>query len=489
MASRRQERFLLALVLAAVVSLWVVPLPSELWLDETVTRWVVRIDLPGLLGRAVEYQWSPLYFFLPWASLHTGVASQEVLLRVPSLIAMGLAGVGVFRIGRRLCDTEAGLLACVVFVTTGSIAFAASDARPYAVGVAFVVYSMLAYVRWLAKGRTTHQVIAALLGVLAVYTQPLFLLPVAAQLLDLLQRTVRRRLPLRALFAHVGVLVAGLLPMSPIFLALLRDRAELSWAEAPTLIALQQALAPGSVILVLLLSAVSAWGLGGSKVARPASRPEGSLGLLLGWLLVPVLSLCAVSLLGSAQLFVPKYFIGAMPALALLAGLALRSLGDARVRLLVATTLVLAAWIQLGDTNHREEGWRDVSRFLGELDRDANTPTLVRGGLIESLRPAWLDDQEKRGYLLAPLSAYPIDAQTIPLPANLTTREARAWIGAMASGRLRQANEFLLVTPRGRGIYSWVRGWASTHGFVEHPLGTYGILEVSSWSRPSTEHP
>jgi 4-amino-4-deoxy-L-arabinose transferase-like glycosyltransferase len=497
------ERFLAALILAAIASLWLAPLPSELWLDETVTRWLVDADLSDLPGRAIEYQWSPLYFLLPWATLRLGGASQEILLRAPSVLAMAVACWGVVRIGRRLWDAETGLLAGIVFVTTEQIAFAAVDARPYATGLAFVVFSMDRYLLWRETGALRQQLTSIGLAGLAVYTHPLFALIFAVQGVDLVVGATRGRISWKTVFVHGGLLTGALLPMLPIFVRLGAERESLSWAATPGMLDLARALAPVTLCVAvaagLVLSRALGRSLGGALGGSPGEspgrslggwavdrhelRPPGALVVLVAWWLVPILLLFAVSRLTPTQLFVPKYYATAAPGFALLLACGLRAFVSAPLRPLVALAITVAILIQSFGTTHRVEGWREASRAVTQLDLSDRTPILIRGGLIESLRPEWLESSERIEYLLAPLSAYPIEGNVIPLPAHVGTAAARHYMDVRLGGRLVFTEAFVTVSATGFGVDVWLHRWAVQHGFRRERIGSYGILEVSRYQR------
>ena len=45
-----------------MLRLWLLPLSSSLWLDETLTWWVIKDGAGHAIGRAFTYQQSPLYY-------------------------------------------------------------------------------------------------------------------------------------------------------------------------------------------------------------------------------------------------------------------------------------------------------------------------------------------------------------------------------------------------------------------------------------------
>lgn len=122
------------IALAALVRLWIVPLGSSLSLDEFGTWWASDGGLGEILSRARLFPQSVPYVVIVFLERALG-GSGEISLRVPSLLAAGLAAYVLYRLGAELVDRETGLLAAGIFVGFRPIAFAAGDARPYAFAV------------------------------------------------------------------------------------------------------------------------------------------------------------------------------------------------------------------------------------------------------------------------------------------------------------------------------------------------------------------
>src|SRR5258708_13464579 len=88
----------------AIVTFWLVPLRSSLWLDETGTVWAARGTLHDTWERAFHPgQPSVLFAILTWATIAIGGLS-EITLRMPSLVASSVAAIGVYLLSRRFCD-------------------------------------------------------------------------------------------------------------------------------------------------------------------------------------------------------------------------------------------------------------------------------------------------------------------------------------------------------------------------------------------------
>jgi uncharacterized membrane protein len=122
-----------------------IPYRSPFWLDETVSYWEISGGLRQIWSRTVDGMSFPLYFYILW-TVKKLVGSQEVVLRLPSLLAM-LAAVYVrYRIAREYFDRD--IAACILFCVQKDVAYAAIDARPYAFAVLATNLAILTFIRW-----------------------------------------------------------------------------------------------------------------------------------------------------------------------------------------------------------------------------------------------------------------------------------------------------------------------------------------------------
>src|ERR1041385_317741 len=152
-AAPKPDRFLVILVAIGIVELWLLPLKASFWLDETATFWIIKDGLSNLVSRAIYWSGqSPFYYLVAWLALQMG-GLQTIVLRMPSIIAMALAAYWLYKLATRLLDAETAPLAVLVFVCLEQVAFAAGDARPYALGLCMLTGSAFLLVRWLDEGR------------------------------------------------------------------------------------------------------------------------------------------------------------------------------------------------------------------------------------------------------------------------------------------------------------------------------------------------
>src|SRR5437588_1254586 len=160
-----------ALVLV-VLRLWVQPLTSSFWLDETGTFLIVQGTFRQMLERSLHWVGQPAFFAAvvwPFAQLP---GPREVIFRLPSLIGLSLATFFVYRIGKRLLGKEGAGAAMLIFAALS--AYYASDARPYALGLMAASGAGLCLLRWMDSGKLFDAICYAFLAALTVYFHFLF---------------------------------------------------------------------------------------------------------------------------------------------------------------------------------------------------------------------------------------------------------------------------------------------------------------------------
>jgi mannosyltransferase len=255
-----------------------------------------------------------------WVSL---LGASDVMLRLPSVLAMAASAGLTARLGTRLATPRVGLLSGLLFAVLPTTSRYAQEARPYALVVFAAVLCSLALVRLLDEPRVgrllAYALATALLGLL--HAIALLLIPAHA----LVVLTVRRSVMPRWLIA-AGV---GILPALPALYLGSQQTAQVAWIGPPTSSSLTAypALLLGSAVGAGMILALAMYAV---STRYPAV-------LYTSWAVVPVVGLFAASQL--TALWLPRYLLFTTPAWALLAGTAL-----GRTRLIRgATALALVA--------------------------------------------------------------------------------------------------------------------------------------------------
>ncbi len=376
-----------------VVMLWGVD-ARPYWGDEVDTVSAVSRSLPQLarlLGHVDAVH--GLYYLLLWPVAQVA-GTGDLATRLPSVVAMAGAALGVSVIGRRLRSRRAGLCAGLAFAVLPIVTQQAHDARPYAMVTAAAVLASYLLLRAAADPRPArfagYGLSLALLGYLEVFG----LLIVLAHAITLIGLVRQRNGPGRG---DPGPRVeAGGLHQSPLARGWLVTIAAVAVAVAPVLVWgwLQRGtigwikkpgwsdvdymvrwLAAGSAASAVAIALLAV--LGGHHADAPASAQlpgparerypaaprepaparvsRVSLGnrtgggaltwLALPWLLLPPLLLVALSEIKPVYSF--RYLAFCLPAVALLAGAGLAALGWTVRAAAFALIVALAAPAQL----------------------------------------------------------------------------------------------------------------------------------------------
>jgi len=439
------------------------PLASSLWLDETATWWVVKDGIREVFARSWDWSGqSALYYLTAWVSRHLApFIGLEPALRLPSLLAMALGSVLLYRLGRRLISPPAGMLSALAFLCLTDVSSAAIDARPYALALALVIASMFCFIQWLDSGRAWHAILYVLTSTLVIYAHYLFALALVPQLAYGLRRNRR----LAVLWLGIGALC---LPLAGQVLHFYRTGQSHSFAGTPFVQDFFTAIAPpflaGTVLVAMLLS-----------------RPAPALNLrcaplLAGWLLFPPAFLFFVSLFTSVKLFVPRYYLGCAPAAALLAGYAItRSSAIRAASTILILALMLGVW--QGGSVHGHQDWRGAAQCVNARVVPGDI-VLATSGFVEGTRQAI--DGPFRDVLYAPQSAYPI-RQMFRVPYLFDEK-------AMPPDLLRSRQVFLVslsLTVDAQQASLQYKSWLTSRlsGYRMQSLGYFGSVSVTVFSR------
>ena len=447
---------------AAVVALWLLPLGFSLWLDETVTFWIIRAEFAGILQRSLRFQGSPTYFFIPW--LATKLAGDsELVLRLPSVAATALSTLLVYRIGIRLLDREAAVIAAVVFAASEHVVLAGVSARPYAFALLATLSAMLFLLRWEKSSYLREGVAYAVSASLAVYFQVLFGAMFLVHGIYLVHRRSNGgRLSYAEMFKVALLVLLFLTPFVPQLSSLSSRAGGLSWAPEPSL----------SLLLLVIAPPGTSWGIAAGIVLariacsgfliKPPRITSNTLILLACWFAVPAAVIFAISVLTPSNLFWPRYLLCVVPVPAFLIASVIRSFEPRAVRHVIVASYVFASILYLNGRVHTED-WRGAAAAARSLITDDSVPVFVRSGLVEAAQPQWLNDPDRQSYLLAPMSYYSVNTATIALPYTPTIPETQPYLEQLLATTVAQVDRFVLISRFDVGFQQWLesRSYAS----------------------------
>ena len=472
-----------------ILRLWIPPLSSSLWVDETGTFWMASGSLAQTISKCLHWPGqSPLYGALVWAAMKLGGQS-EVVMRLPSVAAMALTAFLLYRLGVRILDRQAALLATLVFVALHDVAFAAADARPYACALLATVASTLLLVRWLESRRFADWFRYVLLAALVVHLHYFFSLIFAVHLIYAIAWHRTRR-PVNWLWLLAAAVVVGLLilPLAGHLRLLGASRSSMSYRDTPDPLKLFQALTPSAVAFGLAAGLLLSYLFSQGFALRPLEANPSSVALIVSWLAVAPVLLFVVSFLTPTKIFVPRYYLSASPGLALLTGWAIRAFFPGRAQLIAALAVTLALIAAFGQLRHlrfphSHDDWRAAMQIVRSVARDSEMPVLVRSTLLESTFMDWQANPTVGNYLYAPLYRYRPAGRVLPLPFDFDEK-ARRYLEEISSSLLERTNQFLFVSYEGDLKYrGWLEGRLGGAGFRQQPIEGAGAISVILFKR------
>ena len=304
---------------------------AQPWRDELAT-WSAATRPVGDLVRlafTIDAATGPYYLLMHgWATL---AGTSPTALRLPSALAMAGAAALTARLGERLVNPRAGLLAGLLFAVLPGTSRYGQEARPYALATLFAVLATLLLVEALRRS-TWRRWAGYALAVAALGLAHLIALTLlAAHGLAVLLTAARGPRPGLAWRWLTALLPAALLVTPPVLLAGSQRSRQLDWvhlARPADLTALPGGVAQSSVVGGLLVGLAA---LGAGRLGRRALLPDAAV-------VLPVVLLFAAGTV--VPLWVTRYLVFTVPFACLLAGAAL-----AGVRLAPALAVVTLAGV------------------------------------------------------------------------------------------------------------------------------------------------
>jgi mannosyltransferase len=339
-------------LLTLVVGAWDLTTPSY-WRDEAGTLDSLARSVPALLRMLTNVDAvHGAYYLLMWPIVHV-FGTGEAVLRVPSLLVMAAAAVGVAALGRRLHSPRAGVSAGLVFAVLPQVSRYAQEGRSYAFVVACAVLASYLVVRFVDEpGRRWligYGCAVAALGLLNMFGL-LLLVGHAAFVL------ARHRALLRRWLVVAGV---GCLPTVPVAALAWYERDQFSFLGPPDTAAsggltVWLAGSAGSVVVVSVLI-----GLG------LRSRTGGATAwLALPWLIAPPALLLSAAVVAIPD-YAPRYVAYCLPALALPVGVGLA--GVTVVPRVLALLLIAGLGLPTQVAERQVDGHGDDIRVAADI--------------------------------------------------------------------------------------------------------------------------
>jgi mannosyltransferase len=309
--------------------------------DETATLAAVHRSFPQLiqlLGHVDVVHGA--YYVLIWVVVRVFGSSSELIVRLPSALAMAAAAYVITLLGRRLASGWAGLAAGLTFAILPSVSSYAQDAREGALLAALAATASYCLLRaadagpagrrhgWLAG----YGVTLALLGFGNLFA--LLLVGAHAVTLWLWHRgqgagaVARGQVDRGLVWGWIIAVLAVVVAVSPVAVVGYSQLHQIHWIQPPDLkdvLTLQRLIGRTSLVLatVVVVAAAVAY-----RLARGRSLggiwPGRLVALCLPWLVLPPVILLTASLAHPVYTF--RYIVFCIPAAALLIGPAMVAL-------------------------------------------------------------------------------------------------------------------------------------------------------------------
>ena len=447
------------IVLACLLVLvWGPRLFRSFWVDEAGTFWMAHEGLWTAMQKTSHWPGQSI-LYSAIASLFCLDAGpfREFILRIPTLIAMAVAGYFICKLAEHGIGKRSGLVAVILFAFHPAIVEIGTQARPYGFALAAVAGSCWMLYRWVETQERQYLIGYAVASTLIFYFHYLFAVLFCAHaaylaVVILFESRVLRWRELMIAYAAIGALV---LPLLPHIRLLLREAHTLPFSEPPSAVNLTDWLLPSMVAFGLVLGAlliqllVGGSFTGGFNGKRPLILQRSVLVLLLTWWLIGPVLLFLVSKATPMRMFVLRYLAYSVLAQVLLlayGGYAQFGPRMAGAWALIAVLLSTASPVTiLTGSKPGPEALMPIMRIIQAESIGTSPSVFFRSELPESDFYNWRGGLQKNSYLYAPFVAYPMKNRLLPLPYHLTA-EVKAHISGVIDSKLFKESAVLFVT-------------------------------------------
>jgi hypothetical protein len=477
---------LLTVILAlCVVRLWLMPLPSSLWVDELGTLFVIHFGAAHPSLNAAPQVPQSLYYALPRFT-ETVFGTSETSYRLSSVLCMGLAFIVLARIAAKLLGPRSAWLVLFISLALRDIDYQADDARPYALGTLVACFCVWWSIRWLDSAKWTDAigfiVSAALLWRVHLVFWPFYLVLAAYAGFRLFtSRTPVRFHEAILIFTAIAIL---LIPVARTALLLLSQASDHVIVPRPTFDQLLSALKINVVLGACASGAIFlrcfAWKMQKTRLAPARS----DLVLVFGWWLIPPLSLFAFSWITGNSVFVSRYLFLALPGAALVAIVFIRPFVPAEQYIRVSAALGIGVFLFAGHWNrvwplHHNSDWKNASLAVRQLHLAADTPVICPSPFVEARPPVWTPYYPLPGFLYSHLIGYPIPGRIYPFPFEMSA-EAIQDANGMLKQEIPAAHRFVLYggDQAVRNLWTWFSARPELSSWRSRRLGQFGDVDA-----------
>jgi hypothetical protein len=466
------------LALAVCVSTWFASIRAPLWLDETVSFFLIKGGFAGIMSRQV-WPDAPAYSYLLWLWTKA-IGTAEITLRISSLLPMVGAVYLLYCSARRLFEWDLAIIATIIFCLNPITVFASIDVRPYAFAALAINSSILALVS-LRHNDSTR--VAALFGLAAaciVQFHLLFAVILPALLICFLALKVGKG---KSFWRQLGVasvvFTLAFLPAIRRLQTMYRTSSTHIFATAPRLAQLGSTLTVRGSALILIIGVLVA--MRTRRLTFESRLDRWTILLCVSLALVPILILYSLSTATPIHVFIPRYQLVAVPGIALSWALVASLIDSRRLRLLCCLAMV-AVMALISFTSRRarshETSWKAALAFAEKNSSADNAPVLICSGLSESdymLMPTGSAIEDSG--ILAQLSYYKLTVPVVPLPLSLNDQAMRLGSRFVQQAADRHERFLAMAFVSSYKSLDWLASNAAGIDYV-HELGVFDGIKV-----------
>ncbi len=165
----RYTQLLLALTLIGAILRFVNLGFNSLWLDEASTYTFASMSLPGIWAATTGGEFNPpLFYWIEHLMLVFG--NNETVLRFVPAVCGVLTIPLMYWAGKEFVDRNVGIVAAAACTFSPFLIFYSQEARAYSMGLFFVTFAMVSFLKALKTNNVTHWALFGALSALAYWT-------------------------------------------------------------------------------------------------------------------------------------------------------------------------------------------------------------------------------------------------------------------------------------------------------------------------------
>jgi len=339
---------------------------DSMWYDEAASWLQSKGTLAELISATAQDNYPPLHNLLLYAFMGVSGADSELVLRLPSAL-LGIANIAaIYWLSALIGGRVAGVLAAAMLASSSMHIYFSQEARMYTLlALASTLYTACAF--HFVKGPTVPRAaLLAICGLALVYSHPFGTLnwlsiAIGISAMMLLMPDFPRLALARWAIANAAIGI-GFLPWAVILLGRAKAIAGSFWIKYPTALYIYGQflrLSGGPWAGAALLA-----GAGAAIALRSNLR---TILVLLVWLVAPIAVALIVSWTTTTPIFLSRYVIGGLPALATLAAVGMAHLLSSPQWWTRASAAVLLAGVMVGNLTsgpRPRDDWRTIAGYL-----------------------------------------------------------------------------------------------------------------------------